>query len=344
VNACLAGISSTNVISNTYKKQLIGEIEVVRAFYYFNLVNIFGPVPLVTTTDYLVTKNIPKAPVDTIYNQILRDLTDAQKKLTVNYPSDGHARPNLYTVDALLAKVYLYLGQWQNAEDAANSVINSNQYSLVPLSGVFLDGSAEAIWQLPGAGLYSQTEEAQYFVPYASTVVPNYSLSTNLLNTFEPGDQRLQQWAGEDTVNINGVNMYYYYPHKYRAIRNTDVPAEDYMIFRLGELYLIRAEALAEENKTSQAIADLNQIRTRAGLPASSAASQKDALNAIMHERQIELFCEWGNRWYDLKRTGTINTVLGSEKTGWVSTDALYPVPLIELQANPFLTQNPGYN
>ena len=63
-----------------------------------------------------------------------------------------------------------------------------------------------------------------------------------------------------------------------------------------------------------------------------------------MHERQTELFCEWGNRWLDLKRTGTAGTVLSAEKSGWQSRDTLYPVPDAQLQLNPKLTQNPGYN
>jgi hypothetical protein len=117
------------------------------------------------------------------------------------------------------------------------------------------------------------------------------------------------------------------------------------MFLRLGEQYLIRAEAEAHLNDNTNAIKDLNIIRNRAGLANyAGATDQTSVLTAIMHERQVELFCEWGNRWFDLKRTGTIDAVLGAEKPGWQPYIALYPVPLTEIQSNPFLIQNPGYH
>jgi hypothetical protein len=84
-------------------------------------------------------------------------------------------------------------------------------------------------------------------------------------------------------------------------------------------------------------------VRLRAGLGASTASSQTDVLSAIMHERQTELFTEWGSRWLDLKRTGTMNAVLGAAKPGWKAADTLYPVPYPQIQADNLLTQNPGY-
>ena len=109
------------------------------------------------------------------------------------------------------------------------------------------------------------------------------------------------------------------------------------------DLYLIRAEASAELGNTTAALADLNIVRARAGLAASSATSQTDILTAIMHERQVELFTEWGNRWFDLKRTGTAGAILSAEKAGWQANAALYPVPKAQLLFNNNLTQNPGY-
>jgi len=111
-------------------------------------------------------------------------------------------------------------------------------------------------------------------------------------------------------------------------------------------MYLIRAEAAAELNNLSGALADVNIIRARAGLAASTAnvTSQTAVLAAVMHERQTELCFEWGNRWFDLKRTGTAGTVLTAEKTGWQSYDTLYPLPQAQIQLNNQLTQNPGYH
>jgi len=164
-------------------------------------------------------------------------------------------------------------------------------------------------------------------------------LSQELISSFENGDNRMNQWTV--SYALNGTN--YSVAYKYKNLSSTASPTEDYMVIRLAELYLIRAEALAHTGNFTGAMADVNLIRQRAGLLPAAAISQTDVLVAIMKERRIELFCEWGNRWFDLNRTGTINTVLSAEKTGWKPTSSLFPIPITELQSNPFLTQNPGY-
>ncbi len=345
VNATMSGIAASSGLSASLKIQLTGELHLVRALYYFDLVNLFGAVPLVTTTDYSVSSKIARTSVDSVNAQILTDLQAAQQVLPVTYPSAGHLRPNLYTVKALLAKVYLYQKNWQAAYNAADTIIHSGLYSLVPsLNRVFLDGSQEAIWQLPANGNFSVTTEAENYVPYTSGTVPNYPLTNFLLNAFEPGDQRLLDWTDSVAVNTGTTSATFYYPYKYKNRTPSGPTVEDFMIFRLGEQYLIHAEAAAELGNLGTAISDLNTVRTRAGLPATSAASQADVLTAIMHERQTELFCEWGNRWFDLNRTGTANTVLNAEKSGFQPYMALYPVPLSQIEVNTLLTQNQGYN
>ena len=342
VNAALQGIDTSRAaITPAFKSQLLGELHVIRAFFYFHLVNLFGGVPLITETNYNITASQPRASVDSVYSLIISDLTSARSMLTASYPSTGRARVNLYTADALLAKVYLYRGQWTNAANMVSEVVNSGLYSLVSdPTKVYLDGSTEAIWQLPGKGITQQTTEAFTLTPYSAYSVPNYTLDTLLLNAFEPGDTRRTGWVGTSTVG----GKTYYYSYKYKNRTATAIPTEDYMMFRLGELYLVRAEALAQQGKADSALADMNQLRTRAGLAAvTTVASQADLLNAIAHERRIELFCEWGNRWYDLKRTGAADTVMSQEKPGWVSFDALYPIPSTEITDNSFLIQNPGY-
>jgi hypothetical protein len=344
VNAALSGIAASSGLTASLKTQLTGELEVVRALYYFDLVNLFGSVPLVTTTNYTTTSKLGRTSVDSVYTQILTDLTAAQQVLPVAYPSSGHLRPNLYTVKAFLAKVYLYQKNWQAAYNAADTVINSGLYGLEPnLNNVFLDGSQEAIWQLPANGEYYVTTEAKNYVPYSGTV-PAYSLTTFLVNAFEPGDQRLQNWAGVNVVNMGSANDTFYYPYKYKNKNAFGPTTEDFMIFRLGEQYLIHAEAAAELGNLGTAISDLNTVRARAGLGATTAATQADLLTAIMHERQVELFTEWGNRWLDLNRMGTAGTVLNAEKGGFQTYMALYPVPNAQLEADPFLNQSPGYN
>jgi hypothetical protein len=145
---------------------------------------------------------------------------------------------------------------------------------------------------------------------------------------------------------INSLNLYY--PFKYKNVLASGTPVEDYMIFRLTEVYLIRAEAAVRmpNPNLSSAIADVNIIRNRAGLANSTAdiTSQTAVLAAVLHERQTEMCFEWGSRWFDLKRTGNAGTVLTAEKSGWQPNAALYPIPQAQRQLNSLLTQNPGYN
>lgn len=353
VNSVLGGVTNNNRLPASFQQQITGEMKVVRALYYFSLVNFFGDVPLVTTTDYSTTAHLPRSPVAAVYSHIMTDLADARKKLTATYPSAGHVRPNLYTAIALQAKVNLYRGNWQGAYNEADSVIRSGGFSLVPAANigkVFLHGSTEAIWQIPGAQAFSNgVPDAVAFVPGSANSFPNYLITPFLLNAFETGDQRLTNWTGSKVRVVGGVNQTQYYPYKYKNRLSTVAPAEDQMVLRLAEMYLIRAEAAAHlggGGNLEQALTDVNTIRLRAGLPASTAdvTSQAAVLNAVMKERQTELFCEWANRWYDLKRTGTAAAVLGAEKTGYTDNAALYPVPQAQRDLNKLLTQNPGYN
>ena len=346
VNAVMIGVATSPGLSASLKTQLTGELELVRALYYFDLVNLFAAVPLVLTTDYNVSSKIGRTSLDSVNAQIMTDLQAAQQVLPVTYPSPGHLRPNLYTVKALLAKIYLYQKNWQAAYSAADTIINSGLYSLEPnLNNVFLDGSQEAIWQLPATGTNDITTDALNFVPQTSGTAPNYPLTTYLLNAFEAGDQRLLDWTGMAIVSVGSANDTLYYPYKYKNVSPYSSPTnEDFMIFRLGEEYLIHAEAAAELGNLGTAISDLNIVRARAGLSATTATGQAGVLAAIMHERQVELFTEWGNRWFDLNRTGTAGTVLNTEKGGFQSYMALYPVPFSEMEVNTLLTQNPGYN
>jgi hypothetical protein len=348
-NACIAGLTASTGISASLKTQLIGECEVMRAFYYFNMYYIWGGVPLVTTTNYQVNESLPKADSAAIFTQIINDLKDAQQRLTIAYPSTGRARPNLYTATALLAKAYLFQQDYPDAYTQANSLIGSGIYNLVAdPNQVFLDGSTEAIWQVPAYGTISNypTTEGYLFVPYSSTTLPPYVLSSAQLSAFESGDLRLADWVSLNTIR----SVQYYYPYKYKNYEiNGNATDEDYMVFRLAEQYLIRAEAQAQGagNGLAGAIADLNMIRSRAQLGNYAGTAEPAAvLAAIMHERQVELFCEWGNRWMDLKRTGMIDVILNAEKPGsWPSDGhaALFPIPTDQLQLDPFLVQNPGY-
>ncbi len=360
INACLEGLGSSNTaLVFSTKNQLRAECKVARAFMYFNLVNIYGDVPLVLTTNYETNAVLPRASVNDVYEQIIADLTSAQTSLPQTYLTTGRGRVNYYVATALLSRVYLYRKQWALAEAAATQIINAGQYSLSPLNNVFLSNiitttNKEPIWQwFPTSdktGGY-ETYEGQIFVALGG-VVPNYIISDSLLNSFEVNDQRKNNWLKANTVGIGVQAKTYYFPYKYKLQNDgTIVPKELYVVLRLGEQYLIRSEARAQQGTDLTGAAnDLNMIRTRAGLPNTTASTPSDLLTAIYRERRLELCCEYGHRWFDLKRTGLINAVMGGStgacatKGGtWSTNWQLFPIPFDEIQRNPFLTQNTGY-
>lgn len=339
-NSVIEGLSSpTCTVSQALKEQLIGEMKVIRSLYYFYLVNLFGDVPLVMTTDYERNAVLPRTAVAQIYTQLISDLLDAESLLKSDYPSAGKVRCNKWAATALLARVYLYTNNWVKAEEKSSAVINSSLYNLAVITDVFLKNSSETILEIASNNEISNTPEGASFIPSSTTVKPTFILNPYLVSDFEPGDLRRKKWVDSNTVS----NVRYLYPKKYKQRSVTTPVAEYEIIFRLAELYLIRAEARAQLMSNSGAQADLNIIRSRAGLGNTAANSLASLLTAIEHERRTELFCEWGQRWFDLKRTGRIDALLGFEKGNWKAYSALYPIPNAQLLLNVYLVQNPGY-
>lgn len=346
-NACIEGLTNSKSLSESLKNQLIGECQLFRAMIYFNMVNLFGGVPLVGSTNYTVNESLPRANVDSVYTLIFWDLRCSVNMLGATYFTPGRYRPNKYTAEALLSKVYLFRGEWDSSSATANDVISSGVYSLEADPGdVFLTNSNEAIWQVLSANSGYETTEANLLMPSENNVEPTYLISGYLLSAFEVGDLRRTDWL--DSNVVNGVSYYYPYKYKQGYDGGLSTQIEVYTVFRLAEQYLIQAEAMAELGEFAQADSAMNIIRGRAGLNKLEPDTKSSVIAAIMHERQIELFCEWGNRWLDLRRTNTVGQVLGvpgSEKPGWPSDGhaALYPIPNDQILLNPALVQNPGY-
>lgn len=352
VNSAIEGLTNATALTPVVKKQLLGEAKFMRAFFYFYLVTLYGDVPLVLSTDYLKNIVMPRTPASEVWDQITDDLTDAETLLSSDYLNADvlsitteRLRPTKWAAAAMLSRVFLYQQKWKEAEIAATTVIaNNTLYDTVSLANttdaVFSKTSKEAIWQLQPVNTGWNTGDAMLFIlpdTGPDDVYPVY-LSDFLLNSFETGDNRKTEWV--KNVNVNGTT--YSYPYKYK-IATLNVPVDEYqMVIRLGELYLNRAEAKAQQGDASGAIDDLNVIRKRAGLLNYSGASDKSSLlTAILHERQVELFTEWGQRWLDLKRTGAIDSVMSvvtPQKGGiWNSNSQWYPISVTELQRNSFL-------
>jgi hypothetical protein len=372
-NAIIQGLKTTGNIPVNIAAQHAAESEFVRAFWHFYLTNLYGDVPLVLTTDYTTNKTLPRTPQAQVYQQIIADLKDAESNLSTNYvdatdttATKERTRPNKWAAAALLARVYLYSQKYDSAEMLTSQVIGSSGlYSLCTnLSSaggvtnyVFQANSTEAIWQLatPVPTSFNTGDGQNWYLPTSPSVGSTNSatISTALQSSFEPKDKRLTQWIG--VYPVSGSGSKYYYPHKYQAYSlavSASTPAIEYvMILRLAEQYLIRAEARAQQGKIQDAVSDLNIIRARAGLAAyAGSLDQISVLAAILHERRVELFTEWGHRWFDLKRTATIDAVMGgasgassAKNANWISIAQLFPIAQSELLNDPNLRQNAGY-
>jgi len=362
-NTAIKGITDSKSLSPQIKQELLGEAKFMRAFAYYYLVNLWGDVPLMVTNDYRLNNVAGRSTIVDVYAQIITDLQEATNLLSADYLmsdlktiSKERIRPNKWAAKALLARAYLFIGDYNNAVRVASEVIgNQNTFEICPLNDVFLISSKEAIWQIQGTSIEWNTYDGKGFILFdGPTSFQPVSLSKSLMTSFESGDLRRELWTGTITVSGNSYN----YPYKYKVVKENAPKTEYLMVLRLAEQYLIRAEARAKSGDIAGAVADINVLRSRARatptiqipdpLPPLSASLGLDkVLNAILHERRVELFTEWGHRWFDLKRTKNIDAVMELEtplKGGvWSSNKALYPIPHSDVVNNANIKQNDGY-
>jgi hypothetical protein len=294
-----------------------------------------------------------------VLTSIIADLKEVMGLLPATNISGLDARrcANKYVAEALLARVYLYTGDYANAETAATDVINSGNYSLeTDLDAVMMRRSTEIIFGMDGIFI-SFPNNCWYYglfgMPtfYAGYPMPNiypYSgwgcLTKSALAEYEADDQRFSNWFTFSREK-NVFSVKYKYNVYYQEEANAD--PQDFCVLRLSEMYLIRAEAKARKSSPDLqgAAEDLNQVRTtHGGLPGITAGSQSEMLTALEHENRVEFMCE-GHRWFDLVRTNRADAVLSQldYKTGWEAHKVLLPVPAKELINNTNLEQNPGY-
>lgn len=363
-NSAIEKLPAANALTASVRTQLLGEAKFIRALCYFYLVNIYGEVPLAISTNYKVNQLLAKSKVSEVYALIVQDLNESKELLNAQFiGADGissskeRVRPSKWAAIALLSRVYLYTGAYAQAEAQASLVLSNNGlFRLKDLNDVFLSNNEEAIWQLQPVGTNeaANTKEGELMKLFPdvgpSDNFPVY-LTERLVHAFNAYDQRKAKWI--DSVSI-GTDKYYF-ASKYKIGREVAAIAEYSTVFRLAELYLVRAESKIRQNRIADGIEDLNILRSRA--TDQTAANTKklsklntnldlaDALLAVERERQFELFTEWGHRWMDLNRTGRIDAVLTGFKPNWQPTDKLFPIPQTEIDMNPNLRgqQNPGY-
>lgn len=339
-------------VSDTMRRYLVGEARFMRALCYFYLLNFFDHIPLATGTDVAANAQLPQALPAEVHEQLLLDLREAARLLPVTHPqaiADTLRRTRLErgAAHALLARTHLYLEHYDSAAYYAGLVIESGNYSLPnDLVNTFTYTSKEAIFQLKPVSANTNTAEGSLFLQEPAGK-PVYKLTDAVLQSFAPGDQRRVRW----TKPADSVPAYL--PFKYRIKEAT--PRREYnLVLRLGEQYLIRAEARARRGDLPGARADLEKlrVRTNSSLPGPLTTANQ-VLLAIVRERQAELFTEWGHRFFDLKRwflqqqkDDTLQhyaTAQLSKKPGWQAYKLSLPLPHQELQKNGRLKQNTGY-
>ncbi len=338
-NSILESLQKSIQLSQVTKDTLTGEMLFTRSILYFYLTGIWGDIPLVTGTDYHVNASLPRSPIAEVYRQIETDLLKAKSLLQPGARTVNKTRPDKWAVTAMLARMYLYQKKWQEAATQSTEIINSGLFTLEPnLNNVFISSSRETIWQISKAN--ANTAEGSLFVPISTTSLPTFCATEYLLSAFDVNDARKSNWL---KANIVGGRQYIY-PFKYK-IRSSTTITEYYVVLRLAEQYLIKAEAAAMLNDIATAKESLNMVRSRAGTAGVNLSTTDGMLTALEKERQTELFAEWGHRWFDLKRSSKADEVLGMRKAPtWQATDALYPIPNSQIESNPALVQNPGYN
>ncbi|OHT43649.1 RagB/SusD family nutrient uptake outer membrane protein [Flavobacterium tructae] len=339
-NSIIEGVQRSTSITQDQKNHLMGEALFVRAMLHFTLTDIYGDIPYVTTTDYTTNSKISKAPTDQIYQNALKDLNTASDLLPEKYISNERIRPNRSAAKALLARLYLYMKLYPEASNAASAVINNTLYKKESnLDRIFLKGSTETIWQLMPGTAGANTQEGDLYI-FKAGPPPIVGLREEFINAFEPTDKRKTHW----TAMVSNGNQRWYYAYKYKQDQPTASSLEYSVVLRLAEQYLIRAEARAFQGDLTGAKEDLNVIRNAAGLSNAAALSFQDIMIDILQQRRFELFTEFGQRFFDLKRFGKLDKTLSPLKPGWDANDRLWPIPVLELNSNPNLNpQNQGY-
>ena len=372
-----ANIAIDNVptiqMDTTLRARLVRESKFIRALLYFNLVRLYGDVPLVlhnpnsTNIDNLL---IARTPAAQVYSQIIADLEDATN-LPKSYSATDLGRATSGAAHTLLAKVYLTQQDWPDALTQLNLVINGEYgYALFPnYYDAFQKATKNGVEHIFSVQFETNLGEAnstQYlsesFTSFNTGTFPiDIPVDTSLYNLFSAKDTRravtfyntvYNAATGQNVVFNNAYTPYFnkFVDYSLSPLSSQSLSGVNYPVLRYADVLLMKAEALNEINggPTSDAYNAINQVRTRAQIAnLTSGLNQSAFRDSIFLERRKE-FIQEGHRWFDLVRQG--GTVLvdalhkNSAKSAATSKNTLFPIPLVEIQQNSKLKQNPGYN
>jgi hypothetical protein len=362
VNELIARLPDVGDLEDEERNDILAQAHFLRALNYHNLVKVWGDVPLRLTppANPEEAAQIARSPVADVYAQIHADLDQAEQ-LMVNDLGTRKANPG--AIRALRARVLLYEGRWAEAEAEAEAV-EAMGYSLAPeyaqLFGAEGADSPEDIFRVSftsveynfigyyymsraNGGRYELAPEWEMIDAYGYSADPNYNPDTLQTESalFDPTDERAQ-WTFNFS-STGGSRHVKKYP--------TVAGAEHLHVIRFAEVLLIKAEAEARQGKYVEALATINQLRDRAGVPrytfnagetpgdGDHVLAAADVLDAVILERRLELAFE-GDRWADLVRLGLAVDILGLEDRTY---QTLWPIPQQEIDVAPNLVQNPGY-
>ena len=374
-NNILTSIDKADVAVVKNKDQYVGEAKFLRAFAYFNLVRLFGDVPMLTASITIDDSyKAGREKVDKIYDEIIiKDLIDASIKLPIKYAATDIGKATRGAAKSMLGKVYLTRKDFTNAEATLKDVTTLG-YSLLKNFNDLFDYTkdehhSEYIFDIEyeqGLGNEGSIFTTQFSLSFqgagtlANVMATAYGLppagggdqgcpSDGLFAVFDNADLRKDITVAKG-ITYNGV---------YTAISTTGIGSftkkyltpmikandsrANWKVIRYADVLLMYAEALNENGKTTEALTYLNMVHTRAGLPALTNLTKDDAREKIYLERRFELYLE-GHRWFDLVRTG--RALSTCQSLGMKSYMTLFPIPQtqIEIINNPTVfPQNPGY-
>ncbi|GAB3889246.1 RagB/SusD family nutrient uptake outer membrane protein [Spirosoma agri] len=347
-NFILDRLPQVSGVTEATRKQVSAEAKFMRGWANFIGAYTYGDIPKVITTDQATNRNIGRTAKADILASVLADyqaaLTDLPSVASGSTDVTTNATYiNKLNCQAAMARYYLYMKNWALAEQMTSTVISAGVYTLLTnYSDIVLrDFTAESVLEVgynltddPGTSSYSLNN---LYVSRREVIPSNQIVAA--LTSAESGTRSAT--IGFSVQNLKGNDNGW-------TVLKYGTASEDnnnIVLMRLAELYLIRAEARAQQGKltgTSGAIADINVLRTRAKAPAVAVSAQADVLLAVERERVYELAFE-GQRWYDLVRTGRAQAVMSAFTPNWNSRYELWPIPQREIQQNPSLNQNPGY-
>jgi hypothetical protein len=374
VNLCNLVLSKQVAVemAETDRNQYVCEAKFIRALYYYHMVRVFGDIPVVRQpVDGTEAMKYLRLPIDSAYNLIISDLKDAANKLPASYAAVQTGRATSWSAKGLLASVYATRKQWSLAKTVIEDIIASNKFDLLPTyASVFKlvnENSKECLFSVDykagGTGTANGIPGNSVPATVSQTVDPKYKNTGNTYaltiteayyNSFSANDVRRNLTIATSYPLSATVTVQTKFCIKYLdpTAQQSDGSSMNNIVQRYAEICLLYAEVLNElgydGSGTGAAWTYLNKTKVRAGLAPATAAdfpNQASFRKAVFDERNWEFGME-GMRWYDLIRSNTAENAILAAKGITITTakDYLFPVPLGEIQVNPNLVQNPGYN